>query len=473
MKKAALFLFIVLSVVPSLVIAADELYVTLSSKEVIGYSGQTAYVDAIINNNQNIQDSFSITTFPPYWGGVTTTSDKFFTTIAAKSTDKVRVYFNLPIDVEERTLSFNVTVKSATNPEVVNSQMVNLRMVRTVPIYVSDIKIDDYFLNPEETVNIEISVYNSGDSPYLQANLRTYIKKDDQIVKRFDAALDTLPAKTMEKVQYSYMFEKFDEPGKYTIECELIDSSNRLVSSKSTSVSLKAVPKVTQNRTVSYSVLIQTVTVNVKNEGNVQSQDFFIVESAPNYLKSFFYPIGTYTEEVSNDRIMFYWYIPPLMPGEELVVRYEINIAYAWLVAIIVGACIYVVLKYMHRPIIAKRHRTIGPITSGKEIIVALDVKNRSRHEIRNVAIRDKVPPIARVVQKFDTLKPMLNATQDGTEIMWEFGSMRPKEERILTYRIKPVVDMAALKLPQATLSYLDRKKVRKTNLSKSVLIKP
>ena len=72
-----------------------------------------------------------------------------------------------------------------------------------------------------------------------------------------------------------------------------------------------------------------------------------------------------------------------------------------------------------------------------------------------NLVVRDFVPAIATVVKKFDTLAPKIKRKAMGTELTWRIKQLKPKEERILTYRIKPVIEfIGKLKLPKAYLIY-------------------
>jgi len=102
-----------------------------------------------------------------------------------------------------------------------------------------------------------------------------------------------------------------------------------------------------------------------------------------------------------------------------------------------------------------------------------LEVRNPTLHEIKNVEVMDLVTPIANVVDKFDTMKPSIKRMDHGTELTWSIRSLRPMEERVLTYRIKPVVEIiGTLMLPKARITYLDRKKRKKDIASKVVIIK-
>jgi rRNA processing protein Gar1 len=87
--------------------------------------------------------------------------------------------------------------------------------------------------------------------------------------------------------------------------------------------------------------------------------------------------------------------------------------------------------------------------------------------------VRDFVPAVATVVERFDTLRPTLRKVTGGTELIWTLDSLRSGEERVLNYRIRPVVDIiGTLKLPVAYVKYLDKKKEVNKAVSKVAYIK-
>jgi hypothetical protein len=75
-------------------------------------------------------------------------------------------------------------------------------------------------------------------------------------------------------------------------------------------------------------------------------------------------------------------------------------------------------------------------------------------------------------VDRFDTMKPVIRKAGTGTELTWKIKTLNPREERVLTYRIKPVVDIVGtMRLPKASMNYLDRKQRKKAVASKVVII--
>ncbi len=114
----------------------------------------------------------------------------------------------------------------------------------------------------------------------------------------------------------------------------------------------------------------------------------------------------------------------------------------------------------------------MGLLAGGKEITISLNLRNRSRKVIRDIVVRDHVSPLAAVVKKFDTLVPNINRKVTGTELTWKIKELKPKEERVLTYKIRPSVDiLGQLRLPKAHALFKTKKGKRSRVLSKTVSI--
>jgi hypothetical protein len=229
-----------------------------------------------------------------------------------------------------------------------------------------------------------------------------------------------------------------------------------------------------QGSSVSYSLFSQIKVITIKNEGNSPEEGFYLTESVPSYIKNFFFPEKEPDKvEQKDNRIVYSWYIQSLSPGSEISIKYEVRFFSIWLIGLAIICIIVLAFRYAYSPKIVKMHRIEGQIESGKEITISLEVRNPTLHEIKNVVVSDLVIPIATVVDKFDTMRPSIKRTENGTELVWRIKTLKPMEERVLTYRIKPLVEIiGTLRLPKATINYLDRKQRKKAIASKVVIIR-
>lgn len=459
-----------------------DVNVKLSTDNMVGYAGETSSLDVTVNNNGAAIDTFSISVWPQQYFGITTSLDKYLVTLDANSQEKVELKFDIAMDAEEITPVFSITAKSITNASVTDTQTFYLTIVRKTNVYIKDIKLEKYTLNPEETAKIETIVINIADTASGKYYLETTIKKADSIIKKFDDTLEGIAPLSTAQISKSYTFGKYDPPGTYAIQSVLKDSTDKTISSEATNLEIKVVNKTCNEllsditKSTKYNFFWITTTVTIKNEGNVATQNCDVTESAPNFIKSLFSPeVEPDSVTQADGRVVYSWLIPSIEPGptNKIIIKYSFDLWRIWLTILIVVLIVYGAFTLFYKPTIIKRHSHEGPITRNKEILVSLDVRNRTKHEIRDVEVKDVVPSIARVVEKFDTLAPRTKTSEIGTELRWKIDSLKPREERVLTYRIRPVVEVTGtLNLPEAKVRYVDKKKVKRIIASKSLLIK-
>jgi hypothetical protein len=114
----------------------------------------------------------------------------------------------------------------------------------------------------------------------------------------------------------------------------------------------------------------------------------------------------------------------------------------------------------------------MGFLAKEEEVTISLHVKNKSRKLLNSVTVKDFVPAIATVIKEFGTIEPTIKMKPTGTELTWQVKDIRPREERVLTYKIKPVIEiLGSLKLPKAHLVYETKKGRIKRALSKTITI--
>jgi hypothetical protein len=439
-------------------------------------------INITIANRLSESGNFLISVFPTSLTGINIIPEKNSVFLLPGETKTVKILLIASIDVLEKIpQSLQITTFLSDNPEIKSSTNVIVISERTVPVMISSLSVDKSSVNPGETITISVSVTNYASSPSDKYNLKTTLSKEDVLIKSYEESIESVPARSTVLYNYSYTFDKYAEPGKYVIFSEMKDLYNRVVSTAATlkvevnEINPNLNPDVIKiEKSSSMGVLSASVTIKLKNEGNVPAVNFTFTESFPVFIKSFFEPETKPTISfIEGNKAVYKWQISTLMPGEETVIKYNIRLWNLWIGLLIIAGAVYFFFKFTFTPVVIKSHRHRGPIEKGKEILVTLDVRNHALKEIKKVVVRDFVPPIAKVVERFDTLRPTIKVTSKGTELIWKFDSLKPKEERVLTYRIKPTVDIVGrIYLPPSEIIFTDHKGQRKEVKSKSLIIK-
>lgn len=475
MKRVAIVGFALSFVLLAVPILASDVTVSVLPDQISINTSESGTVDMIIKNNQAVGDTFSLSIWPSTkWGGVTPNLEKYKVTIGADEAETVKIYLSVASDAERASPTFLVTAKSLTNSSVVHSTSFNVLVTRKFSVYISNVVLDKHSLKPDECLGISVFVTNDGSLMAPLLTVQTSVEYKN-VIGIFTDQIVEMAKLTTTSVSNTYCLPSYSTPGKYSVKVSLKDSVNRIVSTKTVDFEVKNYTNLVQEESVVYGLFAQTKTITLTNEGNIAERDLYVTESIQLFIRNFFYPkIEPESEEKVENRMVYSWHIESLQPGERISISYEINFMSIWLTGLAIIGIVYFAFKYVYAPKVIKRHRLEGAIERGKEMLISLEVRNPTIHEIKNVVVKDFISPIAVVVEKFDTVKPKITRREAGTDLEWKFRSLKPREERILTYRIKPVVEIiGTLRLSRATVMYTDRKKMKKTLVSKTVFVKP
>jgi len=451
--------------------AADEVSVYASPPEISINNTEIGSVDLIVSNNQNFADTFSLSVWPStMWAGITPNLDSYNVRIGANSNVTVKLYFSVAADADTTITNFLVTAKSVLFENVSSSKSVNVRTLRKTSVYISDVFVDSYVLDPEDCMNIRADVTNLGLSTESY-KISTVITKDADTVHRFDDDLLIVEGKSIGSAAHSYCVDKYMAWGKYTLSTTLKTTLNKLMDTRSVNFDIKEKSDLVYEKAVSYTPFAQIKTITVKNEGNRVESDFYVTETVSDFVSKLFYAVTAPTSTESADgRVSYSWKIAQLNPGAETSVTYEIRFVSIWFSGLVIAVVVYLAFTYVYTPRISKSYSMSGPLKRGKEISVLIELKNSTLYEIRNIVVRDYVPPLASLVEKFDTMRPEAKKSDAGTDLLWRIKSLRPFEERVLTYRIRTNVDViGSIRLPRTVMEYVNQKKQARMASSKAV----
>ncbi len=214
-------------------------------------------------------------------------------------------------------------------------------------------------------------------------------------------------------------------------------------------------------------LLSDTVTVYIHNYGNVEEEYIVLEENMRSDVVTGFITKPTECDS-STGRCSFV--ITDLKPGEIAMVSYKLDYwpftllyGFGGLAAIFLG---HSVVFRIHRPRILKRCKR-----KGLSHDVTIEVKNSFTQTLRNVIIRDWVSPLAKIHEEFQTARPILRRSDAGTELIWRLGNMKPHEERVLTYKIRPLIG-GYLKMPRAYMRFMNNAGKTDRIYSKKIVIK-
>lgn len=460
-------------------ISFAQVAVYVSNSNINLNSSETRSVEVTVNNAGS-SDKFSFRVFPPFApsgnGQITTDMDKTTAVIDSHQNATFELTFSASACIADYSTNvFTVTASSILNPDTQGNASIQVTTVRRFPVCISKVTLSNDTLIPQQTMTITTQIENPSDVASTPFNLIINIKNSSDALV-FDPVInpiDIIQSKSTKTVSNTFTIPQSIGYGRFNVELILQNTQTRELSTQTVSFVVQQFEKPMVQKTVNYGLLTQDVFLNVRNDGN-SAVNASTSETIPLFMKTFVSLVNKpATEQNVGNNVIYTWLFFNLQPGEERTIEYQINLWQIVLLAVLIIVAVAYAFSYVFTIRIVKQHRLFGPVAGSKEVVITLEVKNRTRHMIRDVYVRDFLPSFATVVERFETVKPLVRKVTGGTEIIWKFDSLRSMDERVLTYRIKPNMEiLGEIKLPRAIIRYSDRKQQLQKVLSKNISIK-
>lgn len=445
----------------------------LSSSYVSFVNGFDDTIDATITNNDAQSHTFDISVFPASIDKVFATTSLNHVTLAPQESTLVKVTLSSLFEAEFTPRQFTVTAAATDSPGLIVSKDVVVNLVRKSPVFVLSLVTDKVSYSPGETVNVSSVVANQGGDTTDEFTMQAVLSVGGDVLKRFQTDISFLSQKSRNTFSNLYTLDQFSKPGDYSAQLILKDSSGQTLSIKSVNFKVLEVSKASQQETNSAGVLDMTTTITAKNEGNTPS-DLQVVAEIPTVARDIFssdVATAGMTDQASGTKVT--WTFSQVAPGQTVQVVYKLEVWKIWVTILLILVVVYFAFRFVFTVKIVKRSRFLGPLTKDSEVPVSIEIVNRSVHEVKDLYVKDFIPPIAKVVPKFETVKPTIREVVGGTEVIWKFDSLRAGEERIMSYRIKPKMDViGTLKLNPASLSYSTKRRQKRSAASGIVVVR-
>jgi hypothetical protein len=220
------------------------------------------------------------------------------------------------------------------------------------------------------------------------------------------------------------------------------------------------------------TALYEDVLISIQNNGNIIERGIVNRQTVPNndWISGLITAPESCTPQLDNKECTYV--INSLMPGETAFITYRLEFwpiyaQYALVIIIIISVIAFSFMRAAS-PKIVKRYVGKG---TGKHAVI-IEIKNPFFRNMKNVIVRDWISPLAHVLQEeIDSTRPALRRRSDaGTELIWKLGDIKPNETRILTYKIKTLVQ-GSLKMPRAYMRYHNERGKRYRALSKAMTV--
>ena len=307
------------------------------------------------------------------------------------------------------------------------SKYEKLETILTVPvIQVTDIIVGDFDLSCHECgseVTVTGAIYNVGTRD-VPAKLILSFGDDERIIE-----VDEL--KSMEEEAFAETFDLTDlSPKTYEISAKII-SKQALMFEDVREFRIHHIQDIKFEEKSFTTPFGRFVSIAADNEANYEADVTF--ESS---VKKAWYILYSGPEPASEGDT-FTWIVT--LPAEQDYVLGYTEIYWPTYVFVAIILILGFIL-YLNYTAVTIRKAIIGKniVKTGKEMSVSITVKNKIR-KLSNVVVKDIIPEGFGLVTKFATVKPTLRKTHSGTEVVWKIGDLKPHEQRVLHYKIKPI----------------------------------
>ncbi|MFT7615653.1 MAG: hypothetical protein ACI8Y7_000468 [Candidatus Woesearchaeota archaeon] len=453
-----LLLCVLLFAVP--VAAEDTFSVTYKAIKDQIFIDEVAEFEVTITNHALISQKFSMFTIDPLWrvhheGSVVTLAPKEKKTVRVlldptRLVDPANAY-TVPLtirpkDGDQQTIKpvvvIDTTTRKTYNPSVFVDVEVNEENI-IVPNEVFDVTVRLLNKNRLMIDPLQVTV----EATHFSDDFSTQLLSNDGVTKIL-----------------SFKVDPQTQPGDGQLDIHLSANGEDLGIVKSFTYRVVASAPGFEREVLTneQKIFKNTYAVELLNNGNVLSSETIQVELGG--IQKYFVTSNQDVVIEDIDGTTYAVFDATLQPGDSLELSVQSNARpfVFWTLAIIILIVVCTVLYYTFRTavVIQKRvHMLRGVEDSTSRLKVVLHIKNRTGKMLENVKVIERTPNITEVDKEFSlgTLKPskIVSSNARGSLIRWDFVTLEPYEERIITYHVNSKLSILGdINLPDAIVKY-------------------
>ncbi len=452
-KKRMFFILIVTSIIAATLSLSNFVFgfspftiKVVSNKEYVRAPQNVTYT-LIINNNLNrtVRLEVFIWSSNPDWFYVTNPE------ITVKPRGKVKDYIIISPSrgVPEGLYTFLIEVRDLDNPNISAEKLSSIYVEKSLKIDIKWLKTNKKVYNRGDTVKIIEGIRNDGSDSTKGLDFYGIFKIIDQKHNLvFLKLIKTKPLDVGESeiLSASYKLDPYKDCGKYFVISKISDVINETIASANTTFYVKCEIILKESKTTEKKFLRRITQITVENVGN---EPGFVEVKEPKKYPVFLYSFSNSPKiNKTNGKEYFVWKVF-LKPLQKTTIIYEVTfipIVVTLIITILILIWIYL---YLHRLKAGKQHYKKGDVHN-----VVIRIKNDGKTEVRDVEVIDHVPGIFQIITEGCVGKPIEVKKKRGKkEIIWRFPKISPGEEKVLSYKIKPLLEIEGrTELPKAII---------------------
>jgi len=241
--------------------------------------------------------------------------------------------------------------------------------------------------------------------------------------------------------------------GDYKIEIDFIPYVAGDIKSMDKIFTVEAVHNVIESEKRTLTPFYEEVEITATNDGNIEENYLLFESFQGNFLTGFITQPDSCDDTDQGRRCQYL--LESLPPGASRTITYRIEYWPIYIQIAVIALIIISFVAYSFSRATAPTIRKIGVRKKGQKYSVTLYIKNPFRHHLRGVMVRDWVSPLADITPEF-SMKPVARKSEAGTELLWNIGNIKPRDEVLINYTIKTTIE-GNIKLPKAHARYFDK----------------
>jgi len=450
-----IILLIAVLIIGMIAVNAEDLEVSheLLTEDV--YPGEFTRINIVITNNQATDDYFKVG--PNVLEMYPLLSFSAFQDVIPQVRSQIDIgshqQVKLPFDIyirdgiePDRRYTLNFNIKSGTNKELKVKYPVSVDVVSPEELVKVTTDMPDE-ITPGKEVVFNVNFRNQAN--LLVDPIELYIDSE-LFSKQYSEKLYSTPYELKKTLRFTP--EPTTKPGKYemgiraykgkTLRGKLVKTFNVMPN-----------PDITSKVETTSGFLTRTITVTKENIGNVALDEHYALP-----LTWFQKIMTSHNYEPQKITPGTLEWVFTIQPAEKIVLT--ITTDYRAFFFTLVGLFIIVIgiIYYVRRGVLVKKaiFRLKDEKGAVTELKVMIHIINRTGKTIKDVKLLDIVPNLITLSKEFGTLKP--NKFQKGSKssrLIWEIGALEQKEERVISYKVKPGLHIIGkIVLPAALLRY-------------------
>jgi len=215
--------------------------------------------------------------------------------------------------------------------------------------------------------------------------------------------------------------------------------------------------------------IINTKVTRKSNQGNVVASTQTIIQK--NVISRLFTTISPQPDVVERKGFeVFYTWNRELQPGENLDIEVKTNWLFPFIAVLFILAIAGLAKVYTKTHVEVKKSVSFVKAKGG-EFALKVTMTVRAKDYVEKVSIIDRLPPLAKMYEKFGGEQPV-RVNEKAGRVEWMFDKMHAHETKVLSYIIYSKVGvLGKFVLPAATVVYDRKGEVKETHSNKAFFI--